>query len=210
MDTRNTKRKNPGTYTLKDIGNMTKQRCSWPGANERMLHYHDTEWGNPCHDDRLWFEYITLDAFQAGLSWQIVLNKREGFQRAFDNFNPQVVAGYDDAKCESLRQNPDIIRNRLKITATVSNAISFLNVQKEFDAFDNYIWQFTDGETIHNRWKSMQEIPVSTPLSDRISQDLKKRGFTFVGSTIVYAFLQAAGIVNDHTVDCFRYKELTK
>lgn len=185
-----------------------KKRCGWPGNNELMIKYHDEEWGAPCHDDRLWFEFITLDAFQAGLSWQIVLNKREGFRKAFDNFIPNIIAKYDESKAEELRQNPAIIRNRLKINATITNAQAFLDIQKEFGTFDAYIWQFTHGKPIHNQWKTMGEVPASSPLSDTISKDLKKRGFKFVGTTIVYAFMQGAGIVNDHTVDCFRYKEL--
>ncbi|NQV38656.1 MAG: DNA-3-methyladenine glycosylase I [Candidatus Marinimicrobia bacterium] len=185
-----------------------KKRCDWLGNNELMQKYHDDEWGTPCHDDRLWFEFITLDAFQAGLSWQIVLNKREGFRAAFDNFEPNIIATYDESKAEELRQNPAIIRNKLKINATITNAQAFLEVQKEFGSFDTYIWQFTNGKPIQNTLKSIKEIPASTPLSDEISTDLKKRGFKFVGTTIVYAFMQGAGIVNDHTVDCFRYKEL--
>ncbi len=185
-----------------------KKRCDWPGNNELMQKYHDEEWGTPCHDDRLWFEFITLDAFQAGLSWQIVLNKREGFRAAFNNFDPNIIATYDESKAEELQQNPAIIRNKLKIKATITNAQAFLEVQKEFGSFDTYIWQFTNRKPIRNTLKSIKEIPASTPLSDKISTDLKKRGFKFVGTTIVYAFMQGAGIVNDHTVDCFRYKEL--
>ncbi len=187
---------------------MDRTRCPWPGNNELMLQYHDHEWGVPCHDDHRWFEYITLDAFQAGLSWQIVINKREGFRSAFDGFDPVKIANYDEEKLESLRQNPAIIRNRLKIQATVTNAIAFLAVQKEFGSFDAFIWQFTEGKTIHNEWKILSDIPASTPLSDKVSKELKKQGFKFVGTTIVYAFLQAAGVVNDHTVDCYRYSEL--
>ncbi len=188
---------------------MEKQRCPWPGTNELMMAYHDTEWGTPCHDDRLWFEFITLDAFQAGLSWQIVLNKREGFRQAFDNFEPAVIARYDAAKLEALRQDSGIIRNKLKIAATVTNARAFLKVQESYGSFDAYIWQFTGGKPIQNAWREPDEIPASTSLSDRISADLKARGFKFVGTTIVYAFLQGAGIVNDHLVTCFRYRELT-
>ncbi|MFQ6605607.1 MAG: DNA-3-methyladenine glycosylase I [Fidelibacterota bacterium] len=187
---------------------MEPKRCPWPGSDPAMVAYHDKEWGTPCHDDRLWFEFITLDAFQAGLSWQIVLNKREGFRKAFDDFQPEIIVNYSAARQEGLRRNPEIIRNRLKIAATVSNAEAFLRVKEEFGSFDSYIWQFTAGKPIQNTWKSQDEVPASTPLSDRISQDLKKQGFKFVGTTIVYAFLQGAGIVNDHLVTCFRYKEL--
>lgn len=185
------------------------QRCDWPGSDELMIKYHDEEWGIPNHDDKKWFEYITLDTFQAGLSWSIVLNKRENFRKAFDNFDPKKIAEYDQTKVDELIQDTGIIRNKLKINATISNAKEFLEVQKEFGAFDNYIWRFVNGKPIVNQWKSIAELPASTPESDMLSKDLKSRGFKFVGTTICYAFMQSAGMVNDHLVHCFRYKELT-
>jgi len=185
-----------------------KIRCEWPGANELMQKYHDEEWGVPNHDDRKWFEYITLDAFQAGLSWAIVLNKRENFRRAFDKFDPVKIAKYDHHKIEELIQDAGIIRNKLKINATIHNAKIFLKVQKEFGSFDNYIWQFVDGKPIINSWKNMSDLPASTPESDSLSKDLKAHGFKFIGTTICYAFMQSAGMVNDHQIDCYRYKEI--
>ncbi|HSG30479.1 MAG TPA: DNA-3-methyladenine glycosylase I [Thermodesulfobacteriota bacterium] len=187
-----------------------KPRCSWMGDDEIMLHYHDEEWGVPVHDDRKWFEYIILDAFQAGLSWKTVLHKREGFKKVFFKFDPIKVARITDKQMESARNNPAIIRNRLKIKAAKTNAEAFLKLQKEHGSFNSYIWSFTDGQVIQNKWNSLGDIPASTPLSDEISKALKKEGFTFVGSTICYAFLQAAGVVNDHITSCFRYKELIK
>ena len=184
------------------------QRCDWPGSDELMIKYHDDEWGVPNHDDRKWFEYITLDAFQAGLSWAIVLNKRENFRKAFNNFDPKIIAEYDQIKVEELIQDAGIIRNKLKINATISNAKVFLDVQKEFAGFDNYIWRFVNGKPIVNHWKSITNLPASTVESDKLSTDFKKRGFKFVGTTICYAFMQSAGMVNDHLVTCFRYKEI--
>jgi len=184
------------------------KRCNWPGSDELMIKYHDEEWGTPNHDDRKWFEYITLDAFQAGLSWSIVLKKRENFRAAFDNFNPEIIAKYDQSKIDTLVTDAGIIRNKLKISATISNAKAFLEVQKEFGSFNNYIWQFVNGKPIINKWKYTSEIPASTPVSDKLSVDLKKRGFKFVGTTICYAFMQGAGLVNDHLVSCFRHKEI--
>jgi len=184
------------------------QRCDWPGSYELMIKYHDEEWGVPNHDDRKWFEYITLDAFQAGLSWAIVLNKRENFRKAFDNFDPVKISKYSQNKIDELIQDAGIIRNKLKINATISNAKAFIEVQKEFGRFDKYIWKFVDGKPIVNKWKTMSEIPASTPESDILSADLKKRGFKFVGATICYAFMQGAGMVNDHVTTCFRYKEV--
>jgi len=183
-------------------------RCSWPNGKEEDIKYHDTEWGVPVHDDRKLFEFIILDGFQAGLSWSLILKKRENFRKAFDNFDAIKIASYDDKKVEQLIQDAGIIRNKLKINATIKNAKLFLETQKEFGSFDKYIWQFTGGTTIKNKWKSMNEIPVSTPQSDAMSKDLKKRGFKFVGTTICYAFMQAAGMVNDHMVSCFRYEEV--
>jgi DNA-3-methyladenine glycosylase I len=185
-----------------------KQGCSWPSGDPLMIKYHDDEWGVPVHDDQKLFEFLVLEGFQAGLSWLTILRKRENFRKAFDNFNFNKVALYDQQKINSLLQDSGIIRNRLKITATITNAKVFLEVRKEFATFDTYIWRFTDGKTIHNGFKSLQELPAKTELSDRISLDLKKRGFKFVGSTIVYAHMQATGMVNDHVTGCFRYSEL--
>ena len=173
-----------------------------------MLRYHDDEWGVPVHDDRKWFEFLVLDAFQAGLSWRTVLNKREAFREVFHGFDPSRVAGMTEVELEAARQNPGIIRNRLKIQATVKNAVAFLDLQERKGSFDAFIWSFTEGSVIHNEWEEMQQIPASTPLSDTISKSLKDHGFSFVGTTICYAFLQAAGVVNDHLVPCFRWKEL--
>ena len=184
------------------------QRCDWVNASENMIKYHDEEWGVPVHDDRKLFEFIILDAFQAGLSWQIVLNKRENFHKAFDNLNPEKIAKYDSKKIESLLKDKGIIRNKLKVNSTVTNAIAFLEIQKEYGSFDKYIWSFVDNTTIVNKWKLMSEIPVSTKESDAMSKSLKKSGFKFVGTTICYAFMQAAGMVNDHVVSCFRYGEV--
>ena len=184
------------------------QRCEWPGSNELMIKYHDEEWGRPNHDDRKWFEYITLDAFQAGLSWSIVLNKRENFRNAFDDFDPVKISNYSQNKIDDLIQDAGIIRNKLKINATISNAKAFIEVQKEYGSFDKYIWQFVNGKPILNHWKTTAEIPASTLESDKLSTDLKKHGFKFVGTTICYAFMQGAGIVNDHLITCFRYNEL--
>lgn len=186
---------------------MTKNRCGWI-SDPLMQKYHDEEWGVPLHDDRKIFEFMVLDAFQAGLSWKTILNKRENFRRAFDNFIPEKIARYDEAKYEELLKDEGIIRNRSKIRATISNANAFLAVQKEFGTFDRYIWSFVGHTMIRNSWKSMQDIPAKTEVSDRMSKDLADRGFKFVGSTICYAFMQAAGMVNDHITGCFRYKEL--
>jgi DNA-3-methyladenine glycosylase I len=171
-----------------------------------MIRYHDTEWGVPLHDDRKLFEFLVLDAFQAGLSWAIVLKKRDGFRMAFSDFDPRKVAEYDARKVKSLLADAGIIRNRLKVTATIANARAFLAVQREFGSFDRYIWQFTGCRTKQSRWRTLRQIPCRTPESDAMSNDLKARGFRFVGSTICYAFMQAAGMVNDHLVSCFRYE----
>ncbi len=179
-------------------------RCSWP-KSELDIAYHDAEWGVPVHDDRLLFEMLILEGAQAGLSWSTILKKRGNYHRAFDNFDPKVVAGYDQRKVESLLADAGIVRNRLKIAATIQNAKAFLAVQKEFGSFDKYLWRFVGGAPIENRRKSMQEIPARTVESDVLSKDLLARGFKFVGSTICYAFMQATGMVNDHLVDCFRY-----
>ncbi|MBX7240507.1 MAG: DNA-3-methyladenine glycosylase I [Bacteroidia bacterium] len=186
---------------------MELKRCKWINNDPLYIRYHDEEWGVPVQNDRLWFEFITLDAFQAGLSWYTIIKKRENFRKAFDNFEPEKVALFDDNRIEALMEDTGIIRNRLKIRATVSNAKAFLRIQSEFGSFDEYIWQFTDHKTIVNEWQNRSEVPAKTELSDRMSKDLTKRGFKFVGTTICYAFMQAAGIVNDHTVDCYRHSE---
>lgn len=187
-----------------------KTRCQWPGADDLMINYHDNEWGTPLHDDLRLFEFLILDAFQAGLSWSIILKKRENFRRAFDNFDYNKIAKYRQGKIDKLLKDEGIIRNKLKINSTVANARAFLKIQQEFGSFDSYIWQFVNGRTVHNGWKSIIEIPAKSPESDAMSKNLQKRGLKFVGSTICYAFMQAAGLVNDHTVDCFRYHEIQK
>lgn len=187
---------------------MPMNRCEWPGASSAMIKYHDEEWGEPCHDDRKLFEYIVLDGFQAGLSWSTILNKREGFRKALDNFSAEKIVNYTEKKIEELMNNSEIVRNKLKINATITNAQAYLDIQEEFGSFDKYIWSFVGGKTITNERKNMGEIVAYTKESDAMSKDLKKRGFKFVGTTICYAFMQAAGLVNDHAVDCFRYKEL--
>ena len=186
-----------------------KPRCAWMGDDALMLRYHDDEWGVPLHDDRRWFEFMVLDAFQAGLSWRTVLYKREAFRKVFYGFDPGKVVRMSQRAVDNALQNKGIIRNRLKIQATIKNARAFLQVQEDKGAFDTFIWGFTDGHTIHNAWKTMDQIPASTALSDKVSKALKASGFTFVGSTICYSLLQAAGVVNDHLVQCYRYKELT-
>ncbi len=183
-------------------------RCPWPGDDPLMTAYHDREWGVPVHDDRKWFEYLVLDAFQAGLSWRIVLNKREALREVFCGFDPAAVAKMSEAEQETARQDPRIIRNRLKIRAAVKNARAFLKLQKQVGSFDAFMWGFTGGKTVHNRWKRPDQLPAATPLSDAVSRALKSAGFTFVGSTICYAFLQAGGVVNDHLASCFRYPML--
>lgn len=185
-------------------------RCDWSKANQLMIDYHDKEWGVPLHDDRKLFEFIVLDSFQAGLSWSTILNKRETFRAAFDGFDPAKIIQYNDQKIEELMNNAGIIRNRMKINAAVTNARAFLELQSKHGTFDAYIWKFTDGKRIINGWKSMSEVPASTPISDAMSKDLKQNGFKFVGSTICYAFMQAAGMINDHVVSCFRYEEVGK
>ncbi|HEY1678317.1 MAG TPA: DNA-3-methyladenine glycosylase I [Candidatus Sulfotelmatobacter sp.] len=184
-------------------------RCGWASlTSELYLRYHDEEWGVPVHDDRKLFEFLILEGAQAGLSWSTILNKRENYRRAFDGFDPKVVARYDRRKIQQLLRDAGIVRNRLKIASTVENAKAFLRVQKEFGSFDRYIWQFVGGKPRVNARKSLKQIPPRTEESDAMSKDLKKRGFNFVGSTICYAFMQAVGMVNDHVVDCFRYRAL--
>lgn len=183
-----------------------KTRCSWAGATDPlMIAYHDGEWGVPSHDDRHFFEMLTLEGAQAGLNWRTILYKRDGYRRAFDNFDPRKVARYDARKVKSLLADPGIVRNRLKVGSTIDNARAFLAVQKEFGSFDAYIWTFVGGKPIVNSWQRLSQIPAKTRESDAMSKDLKKRGFRFVGSTICYAFMQATGLVNDHAVDCFCY-----
>jgi len=184
-------------------------RCGW-AKNELAIHYHDTEWGVPLHDDTKLFEFIVLEGAQAGLSWDTILRKREAYREAFDGFDPAKVARYGDKKQAKLLGNAGIIRNRLKIASAVKNANAFLNVQNEFGTFDRYIWEFVDGKPIVNEWTELAEIPARTDVSDAISKDLKQRGFNFVGSTIIYAHMQATGMVNDHLVKCFRKKEIEK
>lgn len=187
------------------------KRCAWcEGLYDDYVKYHDEEWGVPVHDDRKHFEFLILEGAQAGLSWSTILKRREGYRKAFSDFDPAIVAQYNEKKYEALLQNSSIIRNRLKIKSAINNAGKFLEVQKEFGSFDNYIWNFSGGKPVINTWEKMSDIPARTELSDRISKDLKKRGFNFVGSTIIYAHLQATGIVNDHELSCFRYKELTR
>ena len=187
-----------------------KSRCEWGTVSQLYIDYHDNEWGVPVHDDRMLFEFLVLEGAQAGLSWETVLKKRENYRKAFSDFDPVKVSRYGAKKIETLLGNKGIIRNRLKIASAVNNAKRFLEVQKEFGTFDAYIWQFVNGKPITNRFKSMQEIPATTKESDAMSKDLKKRGFKFVGPTICYAHMQATGMVNDHVVDCFRYKEIKK
>lgn len=182
-----------------------KNRCPWSESSERMMHYHDTEWGIPVRDDHLLFEYIVLDTFQAGLSWSTVLNKRENFRKAFDDFDYKKISRYSEKKIQKLLTDEGIIRNKLKVYGTVNNARRFLEVQKEFVTFDEYIWQFTGNKTIKNKWNDQKQIPARTEHSDAMSKDLYGRGFKFAGSTICYAFMQAAGMVNDHLVSCHRY-----
>lgn len=185
------------------------KRCPW-AKTELYVQYHDAEWGVPVHDDRLLFEFLILEGAQAGLSWETILKKRENYRQAFDQFDPARVATYDQNQRQNLLSNPGIIRNRLKIEATIQNAKMFLNMQNEFGTFASYLWGFVGNEPKQNAWTSIQEVPARTPESDALSKDLKRRGFKFVGSTICYAFMQAVGMVNDHLVDCFRHSELRK
>lgn len=186
---------------------MTKIRCAWCGEDPLYVAYHDEEWGVPVRDDDRMFEFLILETFQAGLSWITVLKKRENFRKAFDNFDYKKIAKYDQKKIDSLLEDAGIIRNKLKVNATISNAQCYMEVQKEFGSFCDYIWGFVDGSPIKNTSKTMADIPANTPLSDALSKDLKKRGFKFVGTTVVYAHMQATGMVNDHVQECFRYHE---
>lgn len=186
------------------------QRCEWvPVDDPLFVAYHDEEWGVPVHDDQTHFEFLILEGAQAGLSWRTILMKRENYRDAFEGFDPVKVAAYDEGKVAELLENPGIVRNRLKVTSAVDNARHFLDVQAEFGSFDKYLWGWVGGQPVVNSFKKMEEIPAKTPLAEDLSKDLKKRGFRFVGPTIIYAHLQAVGVVNDHTVDCFRYAELT-
>jgi DNA-3-methyladenine glycosylase I len=181
-------------------------RCGW-AKNDLAIHYHDAEWGVPVHEDKKLFEFLILEGAQAGLSWDTILRKRENYRTSFDDFDEEKIARYDEKKMVSLLQNEGIVRNRLKIASTIQNAKSFLKVREEFGSFDDYIWRFVNGEPIKNDWKNLSEVPAKTSVSDAMSKDLKKRGFNFVGSTIMYAFMQACGLANDHLVSCFRYEE---
>ena len=187
---------------------IDKTRCGWAGSDPLYCRYHDTEWGVPVHDDRLLFEFLILEGAQAGLSWITILKKRAAYRLAFANFDPAAVAAFDAAKVLELLNNPGIVRNRLKIAAAISNAEAFLKVQEEFGSFDRYIWSFTGGITLQNCWGTLADVPASTAEAEQVSRELKKRGFRFVGPTICYAFMQAVGMVNDHTLDCFRRSEL--
>ena len=184
-----------------------KTRCTWCGDDPLYVDYHDKEWGVPIQDDQTLFEFLILEGAQAGLSWITILRKREAYRKAFDSFNAEKVARYGDGKLDKLLHNPGIIRNRRKVYGARQNARAFLATQQEFGSFSNYIWDFVDGRPLQNHWKSFRQVPTTTPISDRLSKDMKRRGFTFVGSTIMYAHMQATGMVNDHTTDCFRYRD---
>lgn len=186
------------------------KRCKWVGENPLMIKYHDEEWGEPLHNDKKLFEYLVLDAFQAGLSWAIIIKKRKNFEKAFDNFNAKKIAEYTEKDFERLINNNSIIRNKLKIRATITNAQKFLEIQKEFGSFKKYIWSFTNHKSLQPKFKKLEDLPAKTKESEKMSEDLKDKGFRFVGPTICYAFMQAAGMTNDHTTDCFRHKEITK
>ncbi len=187
---------------------MDQQRCEWVGSHPLEIVYHDTEWGIPVHDDRRLFELLILEGAQAGLNWLTVLKKRESYREAFAGFDPAEVARFDEARVEALLRNPGIVRNRLKVRSVIRNARAFLKIQQDYGTFDAYVWPFVEGVPKVNRWRSLTEIPAQTPESERMSKDLQKRGFNFVGPTICYAFMQAVGLVNDHTVDCYRYHEV--
>ena len=188
--------------------NENKQRCPWPGNDDKMTKYHDEIWGVPVHDDQKLFAKLSLDLMQAGLMWRTILHKQENFERAFDNFDIEAVSKYNEKKYEELMQDAGIVRNQLKIRAIINNAKRVLEVQKELGSFSAYVWNFTDGKIVKNNFNALEEVPAKTELSDRISKDLLKRGFKFVGSTIIYAWLQAIGVVNDHMTYCFRYDEV--
>jgi DNA-3-methyladenine glycosylase I len=185
-----------------------KKRCTWCLKTDLYIRYHDEEWGVPVHDDRTHFEFLILEGAQAGLSWLTILNKREGYRKCFADFDPEKVARFTEKRIEKILQDPGIVRNRLKVISAVNNARKFLDIQEEFGSFDNYIWRFVDGKPIVNRWTDMKQIPATSKESDALSKDLTKRGFKFVGSTVMYAHLQACGLINDHATFCFRYREL--
>lgn len=187
---------------------MTLKRCPWALSSQQYIDYHDQEWGMPCHDDRKLFEMLILEGVQAGLSWSLILKKRAGYLRAFDNFDAHKIAAYDDQKVQELLANPEIVRNRLKVQAAIQNARAFLALQSQHGSFDTYIWQFVAGQPRQNAWQSLQEIPATTRESDTMSKELRRFGFTFVGTTICYSFMQAVGMVNDHVVECFRWREV--
>ncbi len=187
-----------------------KKRCSWCLGFEQYIQYHDEEWGVPVHDDFVHFEFLILEGAQAGLSWSMILKKREGYRKAFANFDPSKVVKYSASKIEKLLLNPSIVRNKLKVNAAVNNAKRFIEIQNEFGSFDKYIWQFVNGKPIVNKWKTMNQVPATSKASDELSKDLKSRGFKFVGSTVIYAHMQACGLINDHLTDCFRYKQVAK
>ncbi len=187
-----------------------KKRCTWAGENPLMVAYHDKEWGVPVHADSRLFEFLCLEGAQAGLSWSTVLNKRKAYRQAFDQFDPHIVVGYGETQIQNLLQNKGIIRNKLKVRAFITNAKQFLKVQSEFGSFDSYIWQFVNHQPIQNRWESLDQLPAISPESEAMSKDLRKKGFTFVGPTICYALMQAIGMVNDHSVDCFRHLEIAR
>ncbi len=187
---------------------MEKTRCGWAGSDPLYVSYHDKEWGVPVHDDRLLFEFLCLEGAQAGLSWSTILKRRENYRKAFDNFILKIVVKYNEEKINSLINDSSIIRNKLKINSVIKNAKNFLKIQEECGTFDKYIWDFVNGKPIINEWKTLKEVPVKTEISEKMSKDLKKRGFSFVGPTICYAYMQAVGLVNDHIVGCFRYREI--
>jgi len=185
------------------------KKCDWALSSESEESYHDEEWGVPVHDDRLLFEFLILEGAQAGLSWSTILNKREGYRKAFDDFDAKKIVLYDQVKIQQLLNNTAIVRNKLKVNAAITNAKAFLEIQKQMGSFNRYIWQFVQGKTIQNQWQHFEQVPVSTPESEQMSESLKQNGFKFVGPTICYAYMQAVGMVNDHTVDCCRHSELS-
>jgi len=197
------------TAGLRPMDNISdKPRCPWCLGDDDYIAYHDRQWGVPVHDDQLLFEFLVLEGAQAGLSWLTILKKRSGYRQAFDGFDPRKVAGYDEGKIQSLLENKGIVRNRLKIRAAVENAAAFLKIQEEYGSFDDYIWAFVEGRPLVNNWSRIEQIPTRTPVSEKMSRELKRMGFKFVGPTICYAFMQAVGMVNDHLVSCFRHAEL--
>jgi DNA-3-methyladenine glycosylase I len=204
------KRKVYAESQVSRVRNRTTQRCAWATGDPLLLDYHDREWGVPVHDDRHWFQKILLDGAQAGLSWVTILRKREGYREAFCAFDPQAVARFGERDVVRLMANPNIVRNRLKIESAIKNAKAFIAVQQQHGTFDSYIWEFVGGATQHNRFRAQSDVPAQTELSCALSKDLKRRGFSFVGTTIVYAFMQSAGVVNDHLVSCFRYRDLKR